>query len=92
MGQSTRQTAYGSLNQALHSLSEVSTTILGAAVCLHRRLLGKEKELMRACDSVSGGEKLEIPLLSDIEARLRDCLAQVREANDIISAIGAELS
>ena len=90
MGQPTRQTAYGSLNQALHSLSEVSTTMLGVAVCLHRKLLGKE--LMRACDSVSGGEKLELPLLRDIEERVRDCLAQVREANDIISAIEVELS
>ena len=83
-----RQSAVGSLNQALGNLAEAAKTILDGAMALHRRLVG---QLDRPEYPKSDGIRQESPLLKDTEEKVRACLNQIREAHDILQAIEREV-
>ena len=82
-----RQSQWVEVNVALENLGEASTIVLGAAASLERRLVGV---LSKSVTEAGGGlvaEMAPLPLLKDVESRIRNALGRVREAIDILHGI-----
>ncbi len=86
--EASRQTAWDSLNQALCSLEETATIVLGSAISVERRLLGDQPRPDSGTESVSPSTSL----IGLLEQRIRSVLRQAREVQEILATIETDIN
>ena len=87
--QEKRQSQWGSVDQLLGKLAEVSFSVLEASVSVQKRLYGETSKVEGA--SPSKGVSERAPLLQDVEQRVKESLERIIEAIQILQSIKKEI-